>query len=127
VKRQVPADSEARAKIVGLQQELIQIGTDIRHISHELHPALLQEAGPPSALTAYCDGFTRERGLPVSCETDESVVIASRRKHSGMPQSIPRQRKLKFGRERTVGFAFPYPMMALLAIPTRPGNREGWG
>jgi len=73
VKRRVPADSEARAEIVGLQQELIQIGTDIRHISHELHPALLQEAGLPAALSSYCEEFSKVRGLPVSCKTDESV------------------------------------------------------
>jgi two-component system sensor histidine kinase UhpB len=56
-----------------LQQELIQIGTDIRHMSHELHPALLQESGLPAALSSYCEEFSNVRGLPVSCETDESV------------------------------------------------------
>jgi signal transduction histidine kinase/ligand-binding sensor domain-containing protein len=73
VKRQVPPDSEATATVTGLQQELIKIGTDIRHISHELHPALLQEAGLPAAMSAYCDEFSKVRGLPVSCETDASV------------------------------------------------------
>jgi signal transduction histidine kinase/ligand-binding sensor domain-containing protein len=73
VKRQVPPDSEATATVIGLQQELIKIGTDIRHISHELHPALLQESGLPAALSAYCEEFSKVRGLPVSCETDASV------------------------------------------------------
>jgi signal transduction histidine kinase/ligand-binding sensor domain-containing protein len=73
VRRQVPPDSEATATVNSLQQQLIQIGTDIRHISHELHPALLQEAGLPAALSSYCEEFSNVRGLPVSCETDESV------------------------------------------------------
>jgi len=73
VKYQVPPDSEAKATINGLQQVLIGIGTDIRQISHELHPALLQEAGLPAALSSYCEEFSRVRGLAVSCETDESV------------------------------------------------------
>jgi signal transduction histidine kinase/ligand-binding sensor domain-containing protein len=73
VKRQVAPDSEAKATVSSLQQELIQIGTDIRHISHELHPALLQDAGLPAALSAYCEEFSRVRGMPVSCETDKSV------------------------------------------------------
>ena len=73
VKRQVPTDSEATATVNSLQQQLIQIGTDIRHISHELHPALLQESGLPAALSAYCEDFGKVRGLPVSCEADESV------------------------------------------------------
>ena len=73
VKRKVPPDSEAKVTVNHLQQELIQIGTDIRHISHELHPALLHEKGLPAALTVYCEEFSKVRGLPVSCEADESV------------------------------------------------------
>ena len=73
VKRQVPSESEATATLNGLQQQLIQIGTDIRQISHDLHPALLHEAGLPAALSAYCEEFTKVRGLTVSCETDETV------------------------------------------------------
>src|SRR5271166_3772167 len=73
VKRQVPPDSEAKATVNRLQQELIQIGTDVRHLSHELHPALLQESGLPAALSSYCGEFSKVRGLAVSCETDESV------------------------------------------------------
>jgi len=73
VRRQVPPDSEAIETVNGLQQQLIQIGTDIRHLSHELHPALLQESGLPAALSAYCEEFGKVRGLPVSCETDEAV------------------------------------------------------
>ena len=73
VRNQVPPDSEAKATVSGLQQELIRIGTDIRHISHELHPALLQDAGLPQALSAYCEEFSKVRGLPVTCEADASV------------------------------------------------------
>ena len=73
VKYQVPLDSEVKATIGGLQQELIRIGTDIRQISHELHPALLQEAGLPAALSSYCEEFGRIRGLSVSCKADASV------------------------------------------------------
>ena len=69
----MPPDSEAKATVSGLQQDLVKIGTDIRHISHELHPALLQEAGLPAALSAYCEEFSKVRGLPVSCVTDQSV------------------------------------------------------
>jgi len=73
VKRQVPSDSEANATVNGLQQQLIKIGTDIRHLSHELHPALMQDAGLPTALSSYCEEFSNARGLPVLCETEESV------------------------------------------------------
>ena len=138
VKRQVPPDSEAKATVIGLQQQLIQIGTDIRHLSHELHPVLLQEAGLPAALSVYCEEFSNVRGLPVSCEADESVrsclpgpryvSTASLRKHSAMPANIRKRRKWKFGLPgSTDAFAFLCPMTALVALPTRSENREGWG
>jgi len=73
VKYQIPPDSEAKDTINCLQGELIHIGTGIRHLSHELHPALLQESGLPAALTSYCQEFSKVRGLPVSCDTDETV------------------------------------------------------
>ena len=73
VRNQVPADSEAKTAVTGLQQQLIKVGTDIRHLSHELHPAVLQEAGLPTALTSYCEEFSKVRGLQVSCDTDGSV------------------------------------------------------
>jgi signal transduction histidine kinase len=47
-------------------------------LSHELHPAVLQEAGLPHALSAYCDEFSKVRGISVSCEMDESVDELSR-------------------------------------------------
>jgi hypothetical protein len=69
----LPADSEAKTRIKGLQKELIQMGTEIRQLSHELHPAVLQEAGLTAALRSYCEEFSKIRGIPVSCEVDESV------------------------------------------------------
>ena len=73
VKYQMPLDAVAATNIRDLQQELIGIGTEVRQISHELHPVLLQEAGLPSALSSYCEEFSKVRGLPVSCMTDENV------------------------------------------------------
>ena len=138
VKRQVPPDSEATATVNSLQQQLIQIGTDIRQISHDLHPALLQDAGLPTALSAYCEEFGKVRGLLVTCETEDSakdlspgaalVSTASRRKHSAMPPSIRRRRKWRYGLPGpTVAFDFQCPTMELVATPTRSEDREGWG
>jgi signal transduction histidine kinase/ligand-binding sensor domain-containing protein len=73
VKQQIPLHSEAKANVRELQQELIQMGKEIRHLSHELHPAVLQEAGLPAALSAYCEEFSKVRGIPISYEADESV------------------------------------------------------
>jgi len=74
----LPADSESKARIKDVQEKLMQVGAGLRHLSHELHPAVLQEAGLPHALSAYCDEFTKVRGIPVSCELDESLEELSR-------------------------------------------------
>src|SRR5262249_19587879 len=67
-KHQVPPDSPAKSEIAAAQKKLMQIGTDIRQLSHELHPAALNEAGLPDALSSYCGEFSKTRGIPVSCE-----------------------------------------------------------
>ena len=72
-RRQVPSDSAAKTTIDEAQQMLIGMGSDLRHLSHELHPGLLKEAGLPKALSSYCEEFTRTRGIPVSCEAGSDV------------------------------------------------------
>ena len=73
VKYQVPPGSPAKTEIDGVQDKLIEIGTGIRQLSHDLHPASLHEAGLPNALSSYCGEFSKTRGIPVSCEADFDV------------------------------------------------------
>ena len=77
-KRRIPDNSEATATIDKAQQKLVQAGTDIRQLSHDLHPPLLQEAGLPKAVHAYCEQFSTAASIPVACDADESVDDLSR-------------------------------------------------
>ena len=77
-KRKINGDSEAKATIDKVQQKLIQVGTDIRQLSHDLHPPVLQDAGLPEALRAYCEQFSAGSGIPVSCDADDSAHDLSR-------------------------------------------------
>ena len=77
-KRRIADSSEAKATIDKAQQKLIQAGTDIRQLSHDLHPPLLQEAGLPKAVQGYCQQFSTAAGIPVACEADDSVGELSR-------------------------------------------------
>jgi len=70
---ELPADSEPRAEVREVEKKLIEVGTEIRQLSHELHPAVLQETGLPSALSSYCEEFSNLRGIPISYKADESV------------------------------------------------------
>jgi signal transduction histidine kinase/ligand-binding sensor domain-containing protein len=69
----LPPDSEPKARVKAVQKKLIEVGTGIRQLSHELHPALLQEAGLPAALSSYCEEFSKLRGIPIAYQADESV------------------------------------------------------
>jgi len=64
---------DAEASIEKIQQKVIQTGTEIRRMSHGLHPPLLQHHGLPEALRSYCDQFSRASGIAVSCEPEESA------------------------------------------------------
>ena len=134
VKYQLPPNSEARAMVSGMEQRLIQIGTDIRHLSHELHPALLQEAGLPAALSSYCEEFSKVRGLPVVCEIDGSVEELSpgaalclyriAQEALGNAAKYRKRRRLRYGlRGPTAAFGFLCPMMAWVALLTRSESR----
>ena len=77
-KRRIPESSDANATIDKAQQKLIQAGTDLRQLSHDLHPPLLQEAGLPRAVQSYCEQFSAASGIPVECDADERVGELSR-------------------------------------------------
>jgi signal transduction histidine kinase len=77
-KRRIPADSDATTTIDKVQQKLVQAGTDLRQLSHDLHPPLLQEAGLPRAVHAYCEQFSAASRIPVVCDAAEDVGDLSR-------------------------------------------------
>jgi signal transduction histidine kinase/ligand-binding sensor domain-containing protein len=78
VKRRVREDPAATATLDRAQQKLVQAGTDLRQLSHDLHPPLLQEAGLPKAVTAYCEQFSAASNIPVACDAAEDVRDLSR-------------------------------------------------
>jgi signal transduction histidine kinase len=77
-KRRIPDESEARTTIDKIQEKMIRVGTDIRQLSHDLHPPALQEAGLPEAVRAYCEQFSESTHIPVACEADDRAHDLSR-------------------------------------------------
>jgi signal transduction histidine kinase len=72
------SESETKTSLDKIQDKLIQAGTDIRQLSHALHPPILQEAGLPEALRSHCEEFSANSGIPVVCDGDEAVRNLSR-------------------------------------------------
>jgi signal transduction histidine kinase len=76
-KRKMAPSPEAKEMVADVQRKLIDLGGEVRQLSHDLHPPMLKEAGLPEVLRGYCDGFGHLRGTPVSCDADESLAELS--------------------------------------------------
>ena len=56
------ADPQSRAGLSHVQDELIALSEDVRHISHNLHPSMLHETGLDAALGALCNTLRHRNG-----------------------------------------------------------------
>ena len=73
VKRQVSALAGAGAlpdEVGALQQRTMGLAQNIRHLSHDLHPSVLQHAGLVAALAAHCAQIERHQPMIVSFAAD---------------------------------------------------------
>jgi PAS domain S-box-containing protein len=58
IKRQIPEDRrEAREQAERAYDRVLAIGEGIRHLSHQLHPTILEHSGLVAALESYCAEF----------------------------------------------------------------------
>ena len=63
--------------VADVQRKLIDVGTEVRELSHDLHPPELKQMGLPEVLHGYCDSFSQAHGIPVSCEVEASLADLS--------------------------------------------------
>lgn len=63
------ATAENRAKIQNARQQIESINTDVRQISHRLHPAILNDLGLSAALKALVTEFGEREGMPATYVT----------------------------------------------------------
>ena len=66
-----------RADLASLQRETIALSKDLRLLSHELHPGLLQQLGLVEALRARCDELRAESGLSVGLDVGPELGVVS--------------------------------------------------
>jgi PAS domain S-box-containing protein len=58
IRREIPADQrDVREQAERAYDKLLTIGEGIRHLSHELHPAIIEHSGLVAALESYCTEF----------------------------------------------------------------------
>jgi signal transduction histidine kinase/ABC-type uncharacterized transport system substrate-binding protein len=58
--------ADLRADLARLQERASGLVEEVRQISHELHPGVLQHVGLVAALQGYCEEFENEHGLGVT-------------------------------------------------------------
>jgi signal transduction histidine kinase len=68
------SEADAKQTMADVQRKLIEVGKEVRQLSHNLHPPMLKDAGLPEAIRGYCEEFSRVRNIPVSCHADEVVI-----------------------------------------------------
>ena len=69
LRRRLPAAPQpVHDELAGLQRETVTLGNDLRSLSHELHPALLEHLGLVDALRRRCEEVSAESGVTVALD-----------------------------------------------------------
>ncbi len=61
---------ELQQELVGLQQQTLTLARSVRHLSHDLHPTVLQHLGLVKGLTSYCGELERAHGVAMTCTAE---------------------------------------------------------
>ena len=63
--RQVPEATALVESLLNLRQRAEGLSDDLRHITHQLHPAVLEHLGLISALQSHCAVFSQHEGIHI--------------------------------------------------------------
>ena len=66
-------DSDVMQALASMQRNTIGLAEEIRHVSHDLHPSMLQHAGLVAALRQSCLQFEQLQGTAVTYTADSGV------------------------------------------------------
>ncbi|MCC6538750.1 MAG: PAS domain S-box protein [Bryobacterales bacterium] len=70
IHRDVSEANAAEEKRLGaLHEQILQLSEDVRQLSHQLHPSVLEHSGLGPALEAYCRDMAKQTGLQISVAT----------------------------------------------------------
>jgi PAS domain S-box-containing protein len=65
-----PPAEKINEQLRNLQARVQQIGQNVRQISHQLHPSILEDLGLVAALTELCEEFSAREGIEVVFESE---------------------------------------------------------
>jgi signal transduction histidine kinase len=61
---------DVQQELADLQQQTLALARNVRHLSHDLHPTVLQHLGLVKGLTSYCSQLERAHGVAIRCSAD---------------------------------------------------------
>ena len=67
------SEDDRRQEVTRLHARAAELAEAIRHLSHELHPGILQYAGLAAALRGHCREFDSNHEVTVTCQTDDDL------------------------------------------------------
>jgi len=68
-----PIEAEIDSALTAMQQTTIALVDEIRHVSHDLHPSVLQHAGLVRALEVFCSDFETLHTVTISFTAEGDV------------------------------------------------------
>jgi PAS domain S-box-containing protein len=68
-----PDEADALLALASLQRSTVALADEIRHVSHDLHPSVLQHSGLVAALRAHCAEFGTLQAIAVSYGADADL------------------------------------------------------
>jgi PAS domain S-box-containing protein len=71
-------------ELVRLKKYTVELADEIRELSHELHPAVLEHAGFVSAARALCDEFRRRENMRIELIIDKGLQLQSKEASLGL-------------------------------------------
>jgi PAS domain S-box-containing protein len=75
LKRHLPEPADfINHQLTDLEDRIFSLSNDIRQLSHELHPAVLEHIGLQMALESYCVEFSGREGIPVALDIEEGIA-----------------------------------------------------
>lgn len=89
-------DGRARAKLHDLQGQALRASSEVRRLSHGLHPSVITDFGLSVALEEFCEDFERVHGVSVEFEelaekvklTDSQATCLYRVAQEGMRNAV---------------------------------------
>jgi signal transduction histidine kinase len=67
--------ADLTGELARLQERAAGLVEEVRQLSHELHPGVLQHVGLVAALQGYCEEFESEHGLAATFRADEDLGV----------------------------------------------------